>query len=102
MWYLTTPQYNANHVSYSYNASKKGKGILAVFNYGGEKVTNNQKEVKITAADDGATAVKIEKGVNYFEVSYHYTLLARIAWVISIMSALIFNIKLLKRKEKGK
>lgn len=102
VWYLTTPQYNANHVSYSYNASKKGKGILAVFNYDGEKVTNNQKEVKITAADDGATAVKIEKGVNYFEVSYHYTLLARIAWVISIMSALIFNIKLLRRKEKGK
>lgn len=86
---------------YKYYSDGDSTAILPVYVYPGEKVTLNGNRINTQAADaDGATLVNLVNGINKVKISYGYTLLARISWIISIISYLIFNGLVLHRKRK--
>lgn len=103
-WHKLKAKVTANKVTYTYHSPNETTAFLPVYHYPGEKVIQNGVEIPAQASADGATYVNLVKGTNTFEISYGYTSLARLAWIISLIAAIIFNglILISKRKHKQK
>lgn len=88
------------NMKFSYDSDGSTTAILPVYFFPGEKVTVNGVHQAAQPSDaDGATQVNLVDGSNKIEVKYGYTLLARIAWLISIIVCIIFNIKIFKQHQ---
>ena len=81
------------------NSNGETKAILPVYVFPGEKVIQNGvSQAPKAAKADGATQVNLVDGQNKIEISYGYSILARIAWVVSLIVFLVFNGSMLYKK----
>lgn len=77
------------------------KAILPVYVFPGEKVIQNGiSQAPKAAKADGATQVNLVDGQNRIEISYGYSVLARIAWTVSLIAFSVFNGGMMYKKLK--
>lgn len=81
-----------NTASFTVKTDNKGKGALPIYCYKGMTLYQNGKKVVPTADTNGLISITANKGVNHYKVVTHYTLIARIAQIVSLLSFLIFII----------
>ena len=81
------------------NSNGETKAILPVYVFPGEKVIQDGvSQAPKAAKADGATQVNLVDGQNKIEISYGYSILARIAWAVSLIAFLAFNGSMLYKK----
>ena len=86
---------------FNIDSNEETTAILPVYVFPGEKVIQNGISQSPQAAQaDGATQVNLVDGKNKFEISYGYSILARIAWAVSLITFLVFNGSMLCKKRK--
>ncbi|WP_265455585.1 hypothetical protein [Enterococcus sp. HY326] len=79
---------SANQQNYGFIAENQSEIVLPVFRYAGLTLTNNGQEIE--SEDTGPlVSFQSQQGENNIVVSYHYPLLSKLAWIISITSFLI-------------
>lgn len=92
---------DTNKMVFNIDSDGKTTAILPVYVFPGEKVTQNGvSQTPKASKADGATQVDLVNGKNKIEISYGYSVLARIAWITSLIAFFIFNGKMLYKKYK--
>ena len=88
-----------NKMMFNFNSNGEATAILPVYVFPGEKLVQNGISQSLQAAQaDGATQVNLVDGQNKIEISYGYSILARIAWAVSLIAFLVFNGGMLYKK----
>ena len=74
---------------------------MPVYVFPGEKVIQNGvSQAPKAAKADGATQVNLVDGQNKIEISYGYSIFARVAWAVSLIAFLVFNGSMMYKKLK--
>lgn len=90
-WTPVKHKISSNTMTYSYDSQGEQGAILPVYTYPGEKlVQNGVSQSAQTSPDDGATQINLVDGKNVIKISYGYTILARISWLISLVAFFMF------------
>lgn len=85
-WHPLDAKRTSSKVTYTYDSPNATTAFLPVFNYPGEVVKHNGTRIEAEQAQDGATLVNLDEGKNVFEVSFEYTKLARLSWLVSLVA----------------
>lgn len=99
-WVPVKHKVSSNMMSYEFKSNDEATAILPVYAFPGEKLIQNGISQIPNAATDGATQVNLVDGENKIVISYGYSILARIAWTVSLIIFLIFNGRMLYKKYK--
>ena len=99
-WAPVKHKVSSNMMSYEFKSNDEATAILPVYAFPGEKLIQNGISQIPNAATDGATQVNLVDGENKIVISYGYSILARIAWTVSLIIFLIFNGRMLYKKYK--
>lgn len=92
-WYVEKANLvNTDKLIFNIESRCKTRATLPVYVFPGEKVVlNGVSQLSRASQKNGATVVNLINGKNEIEVSYGYSLLARIAWIVSLLSCFMFN-----------
>ena len=83
---------NTDKLIFDIESRCKTRATLPVYVFPGEKVVlNGVSQLSRASQKNGATVVNLINGKNEIEISYGYSLLARIAWIVSLLSCFMFN-----------
>lgn len=88
-WKTTKSKLTSNKVTYTYDSPNATTAFIPICYYPGEIVEHNGNQIKAQSAANGTTLVHLNKGKNVINISFEYTKLARISWMISILSFII-------------
>ena len=104
-WLVNSVQsnYSANVATFQLRNSHNKSEIayLPVYFYKGQKVYLDGEEVVSSLSEWSSTAVAVPPGNHILRVTYSYTLLAKLSFVISLFSTLIFLVIYIRTKTKN-
>lgn len=93
---------NPTEREFDYNSNGEATSILPVYAFPGENViVNGVKQTAQTATANGATQVNLVDGMNHIKISYDYTPLARISWLVSLIAFFVFGWKIFKQNHEN-
>lgn len=100
-WTPVKHKISSNTMTYSYDSQGEQGAILPVYTYPGEKLVQNGVSQSAQASpNDGATQINLVDGKNVIKISYGYTILARISWLISLVAFFMFVGTYITKKRK--
>lgn len=100
-WVPVKHKVSSNTMTYELKSDGEATAIFPVYAFPGEKlIQNGIPQSPQVAQADGATQVNLVDGKNKIRISYGYSILARIAWTVSLIVFLIFNGNMLYKKYK--
>lgn len=92
--------YSASTATFQFTNSQNKKEIayLPVYYYKGQKVYLDSQEVLSSLSGWSSTAVEVPPGTHILRVTYSYTLLAKLSFIISLLSTFIFLLIYIRTK----
>lgn len=92
--------YDANTYNIRVQARTAGTLVTPLFRYTGQKLTLNDKRVSSSLSKYGTTTIKIPQGTSKIQITYHYSLLAKLCAIIAILSFFGFSGGLIWRRRR--
>ena len=95
--------YSASTATFQFTNSQNKTEIayLPVYYYKGQKVYLDGQKVLSSLSEWSSTAVEVPPGTHILRVTYSYTLLAKLSFLISLLSTFIFLLIYIRTKTKN-